>query len=232
MDTKQIELALTQTYEDFRLSKGEKSALREVLVDYQSDNEVLNYARNRAFDLVTEQARNSTEYYQESLKWLEHVIKTIDTVRDSKPQYEQSAYFSPGEQCVKKIISLIKSTRASIDVCVFTISDNRISEALVNAHQKGREVRIVSDNDKSSDMGSDIDYFVEKGIKVKVDTSPSHMHHKFAVFDNSILVNGSFNWTRSASRYNRENIVVSTDLSLVRTYMKEYEEIWERCVFV
>lgn len=232
MDMKRIDEALQQTYEDFRLSKSEKTALREVLSDYHYDNEILNYARNQAFSLVGELSRRSSENYLESLKWLEHVVKTIDTVRELKPAYQQSAYFSPGEQCVGKIRSLIDSARATIDVCVFTISDDRISETLVKAHEKGRQVRIISDNDKSADRGSDIEYFVEKGLKIKVDTSPNHMHHKFAIFDNTILLNGSFNWTRSASRYNHENIMVSTDIQLVNKYSDEYKEIWKKCVLV
>lgn len=44
----------------------------------------------------------------------------------------------------------------------------------------------------------------------------AHMHHKFAVIDGRLLVNGSFNWTRQAVLYNQENCVVTDNPQLVR----------------
>ena len=41
------------------------------------------------------------------------------------------------------------------------------------------------------------------------------MHHKFALFDGRRLMTGSFNWTRSASEQNEENLIVTADPVLV-----------------
>jgi mitochondrial cardiolipin hydrolase len=46
--------------------------------------------------------------------------------------------------------------------------------------------------------GSDIGRLRNAGVPVRVDRVPAHMHHKFVVLDNRFLLNGSFNWTRSA----------------------------------
>ena len=35
------------------------------------------------------------------------------------------------------------------------------------------------------------------------------MHHKFALIDNQILLNGSFNWTERAVWENCENLVIT-----------------------
>lgn len=227
---KDIDKLLTETYEDSYLSGDEKVDLRQLLLAYQYDADILNYARNRAFDLVRDKCLATPKYYPQSVKWLEQVVKTIDTIRQNNDSYKQFAYFSPGKQCVNQIISLIKSARNSIDVCVFTISDDRISEQLVQTHKNNIKVRILSDNDKSTDTGSDVDYFIKEGLDVRLDTTPDHMHHKFAIFDNSTLVNGSFNWTRSASRYNQENILVTKDKELISRFSSAYENIWKKCV--
>ena len=48
-------------------------------------------------------------------------------------------------------------------------------------------------------QGSDIQRLAQEGIEVRTDADPKlHMHHKFAVIDNIVLLNGSFNWTRQA----------------------------------
>jgi phosphatidylserine/phosphatidylglycerophosphate/cardiolipin synthase-like enzyme len=54
------------------------------------------------------------------------------------------------------------------------------------------------------------------------------MHHKFALFDGKRLANGSFNWTRSASTSNNENLVVSADAYLVRCFAGEFDSLWKK----
>ena len=64
------------------------------------------------------------------------------------------------------------------------------------------------------------------GIDVRMDRSPHHMHHKFAIFDGSVLLNGSYNWTRSAFLSNRENLLVTTHTSLVAQFSNEFDAMW------
>ena len=52
------------------------------------------------------------------------------------------------------------------------------------------------------------------------------MHHKFAIFDKKLLNNGSFNWTRSASMKNEENIMVLHEPSLIGSFVSSFEELW------
>ena len=51
-------------------------------------------------------------------------------------------------------------------------------------------------------------------------------HHKFALFDGQRLLNGSYNWTRSASLRNEENFVVTNDRKLVREFNSHFEYLW------
>jgi mitochondrial cardiolipin hydrolase len=51
------------------------------------------------------------------------------------------------------------------------------------------------------------------------------MHHKFAIFDQKILVNGSFNWTHSATQVNEENILVTSDAGLVTEFSQQFEKL-------
>lgn len=87
-------------------------------------------------------------------------------------------------------------------------------------------MRLITDNDKAHDQGSDIFKLIDQGIIVRMDNTENHMHHKFAIVDKTILVNGSFNWTRSATVYNQENILVTNEPKLVAAYLGEFEGLW------
>jgi len=215
---------LKQTLEDYRLSRGEKRALSEALGDAVNDPRRLNVVRSRVFDI----ARQATSDPQSAgvIDWLEEVVKLLQPQADNGRRACE-AFFSPGEQCVRKIVNLIGCADETIEICVFTITDNRISDAILEAHNAGRNVRIVTDNDKSNDAGSDIYNLDRRGVPVRVDSSPYHMHHKFAIFDNRQVLTGSYNWTRGAANSNQENIVVSHEPQLLRGFQREFEKLWK-----
>jgi phosphatidylserine/phosphatidylglycerophosphate/cardiolipin synthase-like enzyme len=54
------------------------------------------------------------------------------------------------------------------------------------------------------------------------------MHHKFMVVDNRSLVTGSYNWTRSAAKYNHENVLLTRDPGAVRSFLKEFDLLWQK----
>ncbi len=225
---KELESALLSTFEDYRLSKGEKTAFRELLMEYQEDTDALNFVRNKAFDIVNIHMQKQQSFDVSGFKWLEHIVKTIDVVRASgAPAINAEAYFSPGEDCKRRIVGLITHAKKTVDVCVFTISDDDISRALYSAHQRGTNVRIITDNDKANDLGSDVDRLIGQGVPTVKDISDKHMHHKFALIDGIYLINGSFNWTRSATKYNNENITVTGDVGLVKRFSERFEGLWK-----
>ena len=141
---------------------------------------------------------------------------------------ENQVFFSPGEDCVNHIIDLINEAYIQLDICVFTISDDRISRAIVEAMKNGVEIRIISDNFKVEDTGSDIEDLSRVGIPVKLDTTDNHMHHKFMIVDKKIVLTGSYNWTRSAALYNQENILSMDDEEVVSKFSNEFEKLWLR----
>lgn len=226
-DYLKIEKHLRDSFEDSKLSQDEKYSLRNLLESLSNKHEMLAYARNKAFDIYRAQSPIQEDSFVKGINWLEKVIKTIDGVRDSITAFQPKSYFSPGDSCANAIISCIQNARKTIDICVFTISDNNIAEAILSAHKKGIKIRVLSDNFKAEDQGSDIYYLAENGLPVKLDRSSNHMHHKFAIFDQSILLNGSFNWTRSASTVNEENITVLYEASLVASFSGVFESLWQ-----
>lgn len=140
------------------------------------------------------------------------------------------AFFSPGDSCLQAIQAGVAGAASSLKICVFTISDDRITQAILQARRRGVDVRILTDNEKLFDKGSDIRQLAAAGIPVRVDESANHMHHKFAIFDNRILLTGSYNWTRSAALYNHENLLVTDQPSLVKDFCGEFDRLWQELV--
>ncbi|MCP4012352.1 MAG: DUF1669 domain-containing protein [Phycisphaeraceae bacterium] len=61
----------------------------------------------------------------------------------------------------------------------------------------------------------------------KTDKTDAHMHHKFAIIDGKALINGSFNWTVSATERNQENLVISREAGLVKQFKTEFNRLWK-----
>lgn len=87
-------------------------------------------------------------------------------------------------------------------------------------------MRIITDDDQSEMPGSDIVRLQQRGLHVMLDRNQAHMHHKFAIVDQVILVSGSYNWTLSAAVANMDNILVTSDQVLVDRFRQHFEELW------
>jgi phosphatidylserine/phosphatidylglycerophosphate/cardiolipin synthase-like enzyme len=159
------------------------------------------------------------------LDWLEIANKTL--LVDTTPPPQNEVYFSPENECASAIIKKLESATSNIRICVFTISDNRIADTIVQRARDGIRVYIITDDEKTYDYGSDIRRLADAGIDVRVDYSDHHMHHKFAVLDKACAITGSYNWTRSADEYNHENILITRDKAVVEAYLKEFHRLWE-----
>jgi phosphatidylserine/phosphatidylglycerophosphate/cardiolipin synthase-like enzyme len=213
---------LRQSIEDEVLSKSERKSLRTLVSELLPDEHQLNFLRSKIYELANEKVNASN--YSFILDWVKSANSAL-LVPESPALSD--AYFSPGDACRNVIINQIKSATNRLSICVFTISDDSITEAILTSHKRGTHIRIITDNDKSHDEGSDIEQIAREGIQVRMDRSPNHMHHKFMVADEKAIITGSYNWTRSAAKFNQENIVLSREAGLIKTYLKEFDQLWK-----
>jgi cardiolipin hydrolase len=230
MAPEEMQLLLVQSIEDLILSRGEKRALREIFEDLQLNDENLALLRRSIFDAARQKMteRNS----QLVLNWLEDLMKMVQNHQSTTSRGPASeSHFTPGDDCPRRIVQLIKNTRREIDICVFTITDDRLSEAIIQAHQRGVAIRILTDNEKAFDLGSDVPRFIEAQVPLKVDQTPFHMHHKFAIIDRQLLLTGSYNWTRGAAHDNHENFLLTSERPLVERFQDVFDRLWNQLPF-
>jgi cardiolipin hydrolase len=210
-----------KTFIDKRFSRAEKKAVTRLLEeDYLLNKSQRDYLRGRIFDIAREGVRGYKD--QAVIKWLETASKLLVDAYDK----DSAVYFSPGDYCQRVIIGELKQVLSSVDICVYTISDNYISDEIRRCRERNVSVRIITDDEKIDDSGSDIKALARAGIDVHVDNSPYYMHNKFAIFDNVKVLTGSFNWTRGAAEHNQENILVTDCKHVVLTYKEEFDRLW------
>ena len=226
MNTEELDQALRATLDDGRLSRAERQALNEVLQETPLDAARLGQLRARAFALARE--RTTEPRALEALSWVEDLLKLLAHLEEPTRAGVAHVHFSPGEACLTAILGQLGRTHKTADICVFTITDDRIARAILDAHARRVAVRIITDNDKQYDGGSDVARLRGAGIALKVDETEHHMHHKFAVLDGATLLNGSYNWTRSAGAFNEENLVVTSEPGLVQAFARQFSALWDQ----
>ena len=227
MHDHEVRAALAASLQDGQLDRAERDSFRAWLEKAAPDSQKRGVYQNMAFDLAREVLEKNTVPMHSALNWLERIVKLLTPLDSAAPAADiAEACFSPQHDCASRIVRLFEGARRSVDVCVFTITDDRITEAITRAHRRGVALRVITDNDKSYDAGSDIERLEREGVPVRLDVTAFHMHHKFAIFDGGLLLNGSYNWTRSASLNNEENFILTSDVKLVPPFRQLFEQLW------
>lgn len=150
-----------------------------------------------------------------------------------------SALFAPDHNLRAALRHLIKHEQEKISVAVFAFTDAPIARELVQAHKRGVKIELLTDPSCLRSQHQKIDLLAQAGIPIYVYKSElskgpsSIMHNKFAVFaksvqDKTILWTGSFNFTKSGSDFNQENVLVLDDAKIIKQYADQFERLKDR----
>ncbi|KAK3772588.1 hypothetical protein RRG08_027325 [Elysia crispata] len=115
-----------------------------------------------------------------------------------------------------------------MDVCVFVMTCKDLADVLARLFRRGVKIRIITDKEQLQASGSQIWALMKEGIPIRTNDSSYLMHHKFAIVDGNVLINGSFNWTRQAITGNQENLIITEDKNITQLFMREFQKLWEQ----
>jgi len=127
------------------------------------------------------------------------------------------------------IIKYINMAEMSVDMAVYSNNNLNIIAALNNAHNNGVQVRVITEGTNNNTSLSSLD--PEITVWERLDGMGSGMHNKFFIIDplseqNSFLIQGSMNMTNSDMFDNFNNITITQDQSLAKSYLLEFNEMW------
>ena len=118
----------------------------------------------------------------------------------------------------------IDSARLSVDVAIYSLSLNSIRDALLRAHDRGVQVRMVMESDNLD--RSDPQKLKDAGIPILGDRREGLMHDKFVVIDNAEVWMGSMNFTNSGGYTDNNNLMRIRSVKMAENYTKEFEEMF------
>lgn len=139
---------------------------------------------------------------------------------------QTEVYFTPSPDCENQIIKRINETEVSIDAAVYSITNDAITDALINAHNRGIKIRLLTDRTQAGNKSSTVKELENIGIDLMRHAKYKIQHDKFAVFDGKKGVTGSYNWTNAATYKNAENCLFFDDAS-VQKYEERFEHLWQ-----
>lgn len=134
---------------------------------------------------------------------------------------ECSICFTPGSPCTQKIIERIQNAKKEILVQAFAFTSTEIAQALIQAHEKGKNVQVIVDSSQEDKIL--IIQLAQAQIPVFIDKPPGIAHNKVMIIDDFIVLTGSFNFTKAAQIRNVENSVCITSSNIAKQYKTQWQ---------
>jgi cardiolipin hydrolase len=155
----------------------------------------------------------------------------LEAKSDKPKKAEVQAAFD--NECDELLIKHIQKAKKTIYAAVYTFTHKDITDAMIKKAHKRVKVKVKLDKKQAEFEYTKtlIKMMKKAGIEVELismKTRGDHMHHKFAVIDEEIVVTGSFNWTRNAATDNNENIVAIKSKDIAKEFIAAWERLAEQ----
>lgn len=138
--------------------------------------------------------------------------------------------YSPEGSAQILVLNVIDTAQRELRVMAYSFTAADITKALLRAHRRGVDVRVVADEKESRGQYEvhALNALVSAGVPVRVNGHYAIQHDKVIVADGRTVQTGSFNYTSSAEKRNSENAVVIWDYpTLAKDYLKHWQSRWD-----
>jgi phosphatidylserine/phosphatidylglycerophosphate/cardiolipin synthase-like enzyme len=138
--------------------------------------------------------------------------------------------FTPGDDAAALIIEAIDQATQQILVQAYSFTHRGIADALVAAHGRDIDVRVLADPEQMRRIETSlIGHLRDRGVPVYLDGRHGAAHDKVMIIDTGLatatLITGSFNFSHAAQYRNAENLLI---LRGVRQLTELYADNWRR----
>ena len=168
-----------------------------------------------------------------SLSW-SHATESKGLPETFPAQGPVQVAFSPWDDTEALLIDAIAAAKSQILVQAYLLTSRTITSGLINARQRGVDVRVIADSRQHEDtVGSLLDLLEQNNIPVWLETRYRHAHNKVLLIDafgrHPVVITGSYNFTWGAQNTNAENLLIFRDNPrLTERYAKNWERHWRQ----
>ena len=124
--------------------------------------------------------------------------------------------FAPDHNPEMEVMKQMLKARKRIDFAIFTFSKSSgIDDTMIRLRDLDMPIRGAFDARQGGQPWAAIPNLKKAGVKLfKVSSGGGvgKLHHKLMVLDDQVVVAGSFNYTKPATQFNDENIIILGDL--------------------
>jgi len=136
--------------------------------------------------------------------------------------------FSPSPKAIALVQSTIAHAEYSINLAAYSFTSYKIADALIEAKQRGVEVRVLLDKAQGKRHYRAIKDLQDAGIPIRINRHYAIMHNKYLIVDDKTVETGSFNYTANAEKHNAENvIVIKNNKKLATEFMDNWQKLWD-----
>lgn len=114
-----------------------------------------------------------------------------------------NVYFSPKGGCLDAAVAEVARARSEVLVQAYSFTAKPLCDALIEARKRGVHVTILLDKSNEVERYSDLHIFLEAGLEPLIDAAHAIAHNKVMVIDSSVVITGSFNFTKAAENQTR-----------------------------
>ena len=140
-----------------------------------------------------------------------------------------SVYFSPKDKQLSKIIvPLINKAQNTILIPTFLITDKNIAQALIDARQRGVNIKVIIDAANANSVYSKHNMLRQNGIPVKTEIYAGKLHAKTMIIDGIYTIIGSMNFSASGENKNDENTMIIKDKNIANFYTAYFNYLWTK----
>ncbi|MFN4150181.1 MAG: phospholipase D-like domain-containing protein, partial [Candidatus Sericytochromatia bacterium] len=137
----------------------------------------------------------------------------------------------------KIFIKIVKNAKKTIDLAIFDIEEPNSVKAIIDAKNRGLQVRIVTDSDNLNDKVNysqprpAIEALKQAGIPIVDDKRTAFMHNKFAIIDSETVITGSMNLSVNSMFRDNNNAIKIVSKEIAQNYQEEFNRMFEQKIF-